>query len=112
MTKPAQPTAVVYLCTTKDEPVVTRQAMCERIARESGLHLAGVIHDDEGATEPDQRRGLTYALQMLLDGDADTIIVPTGEMLSVLPDEKARVSRSVRKAGGRIIVASEVSARS
>ncbi|MBV6702724.1 hypothetical protein KV557_37460 [Kitasatospora aureofaciens] len=41
-----------------------------------------MIHDDEGATEPDQRRGLTYALQMLLDGDADTIIVPTGEMLS------------------------------
>ncbi|MEU4116512.1 hypothetical protein AB0F71_18715 [Kitasatospora sp. NPDC028055] len=108
MTKPAKPTAVIYLCTAKDEPVVTRKAMCERVARDTGHDLAGVIHDDDGATDPAQRRGLTYAIQMLRDGQADTIIVPTGEMLSVLPAEKARVSRSVAKAGGKLLVAREL----
>jgi hypothetical protein len=82
--------------------------MCERVARDSGHHLAGVIHDDEGATDPTQRRGLTYALQMLRDGEADAIIVPTEEMVSVLPAEKARVSRSVAKAGGKLLVAREL----
>ncbi len=107
MAQPAQPIAVVYLCTAKDEPIVTRQAWCERIAREQGLDLAGVIHDQDGNTDPAGREGLTYALQMLRDGKAHIIIVPTTEMLSILPAEKDRVRTSVTQAGGRLIVARE-----
>ncbi|MER7467023.1 hypothetical protein [Streptomyces sp. NPDC097981] len=50
MTKLTKPIAVICLCTAKDEPVVTRKAMCERVARDSGLHLAGVIHHDGSAS--------------------------------------------------------------
>lgn len=85
----------------------TQQASCERaIAALHGV-VVGIESDVAAGDRIDNRRGLFRALDRIEAGEADTLVVHSIERLSRDGDQRGYVGYLLRRAGGRLVSATE-----
>lgn len=103
---PAQPgkverfRVVIYLCAAPNSDIGKPRRDCTGYARMFGWDVVETVEDRVGLLPPAGREGLTRAVGLVEQKQADAVLTPWRTMISTIPQEYEEVAREVEKAGG------------